>query len=198
MTWALFGASALVIILSGMLLARYGTVIADGTGIGKVWVGAVALATATSLPEIATDSTAVLRGMPELGTGDLFGSNMVNMAILGLVALLYRRRLVIQREALAIALTAAVAIMLTNIATVFIVARLEQSIAGYLSIGSLVLLAVVGGGLLFLPEFREAMAGTEVAAIDASEKAIPSLARAVALFAAACAGIFVAAPVLVA
>ena len=160
MTWALFGASALVIILSGMLLARYGTVIADGTGIGKVWVGAVALATATSLPEIVTDSTAVLRGVPELGTGDLFGSNMVNMAILGLVALLYRRRLVIQREALAIALTAAVAIMLTNIATVFIVARLEQSIAGYLSIGSLVLLAVVGGGLLFLPEFREAMAET--------------------------------------
>lgn len=102
--------------------------------------------------------------MPELGTGDLFGSNMVNMAIPALVALLYQRRGDSTRG-LGIALTAAVAIMLTNIATVCTVARPEQSIAGYLSIGSLVLVAVVGGGLLSLPEFREAMAGTEVAAL---------------------------------
>lgn len=64
-TWALFGTS-LIIISSGMLLARYGTVIADGTGIGKVWVVAVALATVTSLPEMVTDSTAVLGACPSL------------------------------------------------------------------------------------------------------------------------------------
>lgn len=198
MVWLIFALSAAGIFVAGSALARSGTVIAERTGLGHVWVGALLVAGATSLPEITTDSAAILRDAPELATGDLFGSNMANMAVLGVVALVFWRARVIQREALGIALTASIAIALTTIAVLFIVASMEQSIAGAFSFGSLVLLVAAGGGLLLFPDVREALGEPGVPASELELRSMPGLTRAGLIFVAAALVVFFAGPALAA
>jgi cation:H+ antiporter len=52
-----FLGSGLLVVLAGTMLARFADEIADATGMGRLWIGSVLLAGATSLPELATDLT---------------------------------------------------------------------------------------------------------------------------------------------
>ncbi len=92
MPWVIFLLSASAIIVAGVKLAQYGDQIAEYSGLGWLWIGVVLIARATSLPEIFTDINAARIGAPDLAVGDLFGSNMANMLILGLVDLCYRQK----------------------------------------------------------------------------------------------------------
>src|SRR3990172_12419645 len=84
--------SGAVVVVAGSVLARMADAISEHTGLGRLWVGAVLLAAATSLPELATDVAAVRIGAPDLAVGDLFGSSLANMLILALIDLLLPRR----------------------------------------------------------------------------------------------------------
>jgi cation:H+ antiporter len=95
----LFAITAIVVVLAGARLSRDGETIADRTGLGQAWVGAILVASATSMPEIVTDIAAVRQGDTGLAIGDLFGSSMANMLILGIADLMTRRaRLMTQVE----------------------------------------------------------------------------------------------------
>lgn len=89
----ILGASVLVVVYAGTLLARAGDEIAEHTGLGRMFIGALLVAIATSLPELGTNLTAAASGAPDLAISDLYGSSMANMAILGIVDLRYRGRL---------------------------------------------------------------------------------------------------------
>ncbi len=83
-------AVVLMVVFAGTRLARVGDDLAEHTGLGRMFVGALLVAIATSLPELATDITAAVSDAPDLAIGDLFGSSMANMAILAIVDLRYR------------------------------------------------------------------------------------------------------------
>jgi cation:H+ antiporter len=83
--------SAAAVVLAGIRLAQDGDRIADRTGLGGAWVGAILVAAATSLPELAIDASAVLQGAPDLAVGDLFGSSMFNLLILAVADQLTRQ-----------------------------------------------------------------------------------------------------------
>lgn len=68
-------------IAAGAVLTQAADAIAETTGLGRAWIGAVLLAGAASIPEIATDMSAVRMHAPNLAAGDLFGSSLANMAI---------------------------------------------------------------------------------------------------------------------
>lgn len=99
-----------------MRLARYGDTIAARTGLGGLWVGAILVAAATSLPELTTDLHAVLQGNPSLAVGDLFGSSMANMMILAVGDLLTRHTRMLTRVTINQALVGTLGILLTAIA----------------------------------------------------------------------------------
>jgi cation:H+ antiporter len=82
MVWAQFVATALVIVLAGVRLARYGDVLGEKSGLGRSWIGVVLLAATTSLPELFTGfgATAVA-ALPEIAIGDVLGSCMFNLVI---------------------------------------------------------------------------------------------------------------------
>lgn len=120
-----------VVAAAGAALARFGDVIADRTGMARAFVGALLVAGATSLPELATDIAAVRRGLPDVGVGDLFGSGMANMLILGLVDLWPGAR-TLHRVAPGHATLASIAIGLTAAAALFLVVPVRAS---YLGIG---------------------------------------------------------------
>jgi cation:H+ antiporter len=86
MIWVQFAATALVIVLAGVRLARYGDVLGEKTGLGRSWIGVVLLAATTSLPELFSGFGATaLAALPDIAVGDVLGSCMFNLLILSLM-----------------------------------------------------------------------------------------------------------------
>ena len=73
--------------------------LASITGLGRLFVGSILVALATSLPELSANISAVLLDPPNpaLALGDILGSNMVNMLIFGAVALFFGGKTVIDQ-----------------------------------------------------------------------------------------------------
>jgi cation:H+ antiporter len=118
--WVVFAVAAAAVIAGGSSLARAADVIAARTGLGRLWMGTIVVALVTSLPEFVTDTAAVRQGAVDLAVGDLFGSSMANMAILGAISLAFPTRRLLQSVALENVLTASLAILLTAFAAIFL------------------------------------------------------------------------------
>jgi len=153
MPWLLFVVSAGAIVFAGTKLSRYGDQIAELTGLGRLWIGVVLMAAATSLPEVFTTMSASWIDAPDLAAGNLFGAGMSNMLTLGLIDLLYRRKQVWQQAALGHTLTASLAMVLTGLAAFFVLLRIEVVQLG-VGLESLILLTlyVFGMRLVFRQE----------------------------------------------
>jgi cation:H+ antiporter len=60
--------------------------IAEKTGLSRLWLGMVLMAAVTSLPELATGwSSVVLAGLPDVATGDILGSCVFNLFLLSIL-----------------------------------------------------------------------------------------------------------------
>jgi len=107
---------AAVIIAAGTVLARCADAIADATGFGRLLVGSVLLAGATSLPELSVDISAVRLNMPDLAMGDLLGSSLMNLLILAALDLTHHSRgKMLSRVAAAHALAGLFSVALTGL-----------------------------------------------------------------------------------
>ena len=200
----LFLLSAGAIVSIGTKLSRYGDQIAELTGLGRLWIGVVLMAAATSLPEVFTTMSASWMDAPDLAAGDLFGAGMSNMLTLGLIDLLYRRKQVWQQAAFGHTLTAALAMVLTAFAAFCVLLRIDVVHFG-VGLESLLLLIlyVLGMRLVFRQEdmarrHREQEVVvehvTELSHTDANRRV--ALRRAVIKFSMGAAALLVTAPVL--
>ena len=70
---------ALVVAAAGTVLALAADRIAEITQLGRLLIGSLLLAAATSLPELSVDVSAVRRGLADLAVGDLLGSSLMNL-----------------------------------------------------------------------------------------------------------------------
>lgn len=204
MIWLLFFASAVVIVVAGTKLSHYGDRIADLTGLGRLWIGVVLMAAATSLPEVFTTISAGLINAPDLAAGDLFGAGMSNMLTLGLIDQLYRGKRVWQQAAFEHTLVASLAMVLTGLAAFFVLFRFGVEHGG-IGLGSLLLLLlyVLGMRLVFRQEDvkrrqreQQLVAEAEAMREDAHVARRAALRRAVVGFAVAALALLVAAPFL--
>lgn len=113
MVWVQFIICLAIIVIAGTRLAKYGDLIAEKTGLGRVWIGVVLLATITSLPELATGiSSVTFVGEPDLTVGDLFGSNLINLVIIAVIDLVYRGGPVLHYLGTGIVLSTVLSLML--------------------------------------------------------------------------------------
>lgn len=87
-----FCTSVAVIIVAGTVLARSADAIAALTGWGRLLVGSVMLAGATSLPELMIGLNALALDLPDIAVGDLIGSSLFNLLILAAADLFHRSR----------------------------------------------------------------------------------------------------------
>ena len=77
-------------IVSGLLLARCADMIAEGTGLGRLLIGSLLLAGATSLPELMVGANAIRLGQPDLAVGDLLGGGLFNLLTLSVIDSIFR------------------------------------------------------------------------------------------------------------
>ena len=146
----IFILAAILIVVAAVSLAISADVIAERSGWGRLWVGSLLLAGATSLPELVTNIAAVRIGAPALAAGDIFGANMLNMSNLALLASglgggeLFRRLMPQQ------AMVALLAMALTAIATLSAALQIEVRWL-FLSAPSVAILVgyVVGSRILY-------------------------------------------------
>ncbi|MFW5985537.1 MAG: sodium:calcium antiporter [Bacillota bacterium] len=85
--WLVFLGAALAVVIAGNRVSLYGDLIALKSGIGQALVGGILIAGVTSLPELVTTSSAAYIGAVDLAVGNVFGSNIFNLAMLALMDL---------------------------------------------------------------------------------------------------------------
>lgn len=151
--------SAIIIIFAGYFLTKSADKIAELTGWGRIFVGSLLLAGATSLPELMVDIKSIKMNLPDLAVGDLLGSSLFNLLILASLDFFFPsafRRTAFSPTYLHHSLSAVLAITLTAIVGIGITSKLDTSFFG-ISIFSWAILIVYFFGirLTFLDGIKE-------------------------------------------
>lgn len=141
--------AAVVILFAGFLLARSAENIANLGGIGAGLVGLVLVGFATSLPELSSVTEAVRRKQYEMALGDVFGTNLLTIALIFLVDAIYPGGPVINEAGNFEAVAALLGAVITGI---FVLGVLERQNKSFLRMGydSIAALGVFAAGLVLL------------------------------------------------
>ena len=86
-----YSVAAVAVVAAALWLPQLGAELARQTGLGEAFVGSLFIAITTSLPEIVVSLAAVRIGALDLGIGNVLGSNLFNLLILGLDDVFYRQ-----------------------------------------------------------------------------------------------------------
>lgn len=88
---SLFLIAVLVIAFAGTRMARVADLLADATGLGEAFVGALFLGGSTSLAGIVTSITAAANNHPELAASNALGGIAAQTVFLGVADMAYRK-----------------------------------------------------------------------------------------------------------
>ena len=90
--WIKFIIAAAVVVICGYRICLYAEKIARIIKISRAFAGLMLLAVVTSLPELAVAISATKIGALDLAVGDLFGSNLFNLTIVGIIFLKFVKK----------------------------------------------------------------------------------------------------------
>ena len=98
MAWLQFVVCLVAILAAGTRLARYADIIAEKSGLGRIWIGLALVGVITAMPEMATGVSAVaLVDSPDLAIGTLIGSCCFNLSLVAVLDWVNRRRPVLSQ-----------------------------------------------------------------------------------------------------
>jgi cation:H+ antiporter len=145
--------AAVIIFAAGFVLTRTGEAIAEQTGLGSSFVGAVFVAISTSLPEVSTCIAAVRMGQYELAFGDIFGTNLLDVALVFLADLVYAGPPVLSQVGRFSMIAALLGIAVTAVYLAGLIERRDRVVLR-MGVDSLVVLGLYLGGLVLLYRLR--------------------------------------------
>lgn len=145
--------AAALILAAGFLLSRTAEALAEQTGLGLSFVGAVLLAFSTSLPELSTVIGALRLHQYEMAISDILGTNLFNIMLIFLIDAVYRDGPVLNEVDTFSVFTALLGIVLAVIYLIGLLERRNRTIFR-MGIDSLAILAVYLGGLFLLYQLR--------------------------------------------
>lgn len=149
----LIAAAAAGILVAGVTLAQTGAAIAEQSGLGLSFFGAVFLAVTTSLPEISMTIALARRRQYEMAISGIFGTNIFNVTIIVLVDALHPGGPVLPEVGQPASVGALIGIVLTSI---FLVGLIERRDRVFLRMGydSIAVLLAYACGLAVLYSVR--------------------------------------------
>ncbi len=122
------GLAAIVILICGVLLVEAAATIAVQTQLGSSFVGVTVLAAATSLPELSTTIAAARIGAFTMAISNIFGSNLIMLALLLPADMLYRSGPILQTAGQPEILALISGILVTSIYVVGLLVRRKPQI----------------------------------------------------------------------
>ena len=120
---ARYAAAAAVVISAALWLPFVASGLAEAAGWSDSFVGTMLVAFTTTLPELTVTITSVRLGALDMAIGNLVGSNLFNIAILGVADLAYLKGVLLAAAAPAHALSAVAATVMSGALIVALVAR---------------------------------------------------------------------------
>lgn len=85
--------ATLVIVVTGSRLSKYGNLMADMLGWGKMFMGIILMSSVTSMPELMSGiSTVTILDAPDLAVGDIVGSCAFNILIISIMDMFYNHK----------------------------------------------------------------------------------------------------------
>ncbi|MEW6239208.1 MAG: sodium:calcium antiporter [Chloroflexota bacterium] len=153
MIWIEFFLCAAGITTAGYYLSKYGDVIAEKTGFGRAWIGAILIAGVTSLPELASGVSAVVwLDAPNLAAGAVLGSCLFNLMLIAVMDLAYQPGRVLANAQDVHILSGGLGILLLGLVAMGVLLGAGLSGFGILGISFLsvliILLYAVGGKMI--------------------------------------------------
>jgi cation:H+ antiporter len=122
----LFSVNAILVIGAAIFLPKIGEGIAELTGLGQTFVGNIFIACSTSLPEAVVCFGALRCKAVDLALGNLMGSTIFNITILGVIDFLYIKGPILCFVSQSHIVSAISAIIVTSIVTINLTYRVEK------------------------------------------------------------------------
>ena len=124
--YTMYGLNAGFIVAAATYLPHLGDEIARSTGLGQSFVGNVIIGASTSLPEIVVSLAALKMGAVDMAFGNLLGSNLFDMAILGIDDVFYTRGVLTSHVSPSHQIAAVAAMTMTAVAVVGLTYRVAR------------------------------------------------------------------------
>ena len=162
MVWLEFAICATSMTLAGSLLSKYGDVIAEKTGLGRAWIGAILIAGVTSLPELASGVSAVAwLNAPNLAAGAVLGSCLFNLALIAMIDLAYQPGRVLAKAQDVHILSGGLGILMLGVVVLAVLIGPALNGAGLLGVSalSIVILGLYGLGGKMIAGLEKERAG---------------------------------------
>jgi cation:H+ antiporter len=145
--------AAIVILIAGFLISQTAEAIAEQTGLGASFVGAVLVAICTSLPEISTVLSAVRLGFYTMAISDILGTNLFDVGLLFAIDAAASGEPVLNRVGSFSAIAALLGIAVTALFLIGLAERRDRTVLR-MGIDSAAVLLVYFGGLVLLYVMR--------------------------------------------
>jgi cation:H+ antiporter len=137
-----YSMAAAVVVVAGSWLPFIGRELADVMGWRTSFVGTLLIAGATSVPELVVTISALRLGAVDMAIGNLLGSNLFDILILGLDDIFYRQGPLLAAVSPAHAVTAFAAAIMSGIFIVALLYKPETRVRGTIGWVSISLLLV--------------------------------------------------------
>ena len=142
-----YAIAAAVIIGAGIWLSFIGNEIAIVTGWEQSFVGSLFIAFATTLPEISVSFSALRLGAIDICVANMMGSNIFNMAIIGVIDLFYLEGSVLSVVSTNHIITAFTAIFMTGVLIAAVYSKYERRVPVVASWYSVALICIFLAGM---------------------------------------------------
>ncbi|MBZ0069546.1 MAG: sodium:calcium antiporter [Thiobacillus sp.] len=145
-----YAMAAVVVVAAGIWLPFIAKDLAEVMGWGQSFVGTLFVAAVTSAPEVVVTVAALRLGAVDMAIGNLFGSNLFNIAILAVDDLFYLQGPLLADVSITHATSAFSAMMMSGLAVVGLVIRPVSRVLRSVSWISLLLFVIYLLNTLFL------------------------------------------------
>ena len=144
---------SLLVLAGGIVLATSADALSEQTGLGASFVGVALLAAATSLPELSTTIAAARIGAYTMAIANIFGSNLIMLALILPADLAYTGGAILNEATDAARFSIATGIMVTSVYIGGILIRRTPRMFGA-GLDSWLVLAIYIGSLFALYQMR--------------------------------------------
>lgn len=142
-----FAAASVVILICGVLLVHLTETIAVQSGLGQSFLGVTLLAASTSLPELSTTIAAARLGAYTMAISNIFGSNLIMLALLLPADMLYRDGPILRMVDGSAAFALVSGVLVTAIYLIGLLVRRKRKILG-MGIDSALVVVVYAASLV--------------------------------------------------